>query len=342
MKAIDVTGEDIHRLVGRAKASAPDPATFQATRLKRIYRDFWVERGTTGPLRVISTPPMRKDPPSFVMHRSESGSVAISRGANRCVVAAGESILLLSSGQYDIVSEGGAYTELHIPLRQFAPVSLAHVADAVDIASPPSRLNSAAWAAIDALLDAPEDDEQDAAFDPQLTGLVVGLMTQFAVRTVQSQRRGTRSPLLTAAVAYLEDHLDDPTVDVEAMALALGTSRRTLHREFALIGTSPLAALREARLTNLAQRLNTRTALPSLETLAHEYGYKDRTALARAFHRRFGMSPTDHRRRVTPFPEPSLTVERTAGAALPRVVTHRGRDFDDPEDGRPLRADEKA
>lgn len=305
MKAIDVTGEDIHRLVGRAKASAPHPAAFQATQLKRRYRDFWVERGTLGALRVISTPPVRREPPSFVMFRSEHGNVAISRGPSRFVVAAGETVLLISSGQYDVVFEGGDYSELHVPLRLFAPVSLADVADAVDIPSPPSRLNSAAWAAIDALLDASEDDDLDTAFDPSLTGFVVALMTQFAVRTVQSQKRGTRSPLLTAAVAYLEGHLDDPAVDVEAMALALGTSRRTLHREFALIGTSPLAALREARLTSLAQRLNSRAALPPLDTLAHEYGYKDRTALARAFQRRFGMSPTDHRRRVMPFSVPS-------------------------------------
>lgn len=310
MGSIDVGVADVHRLIGRAKASSPDPAAFRGRQHKRRYGELVVERATMGTIRLRSTPPQRSDTPLIAFYRAISGALNVAFSGQTYTVAAGECVLMLSTRPYDFVIEDGELSQVLVPLRLFAPTSIADLLAAIDTPSPPSLVNATIWTAIDALIDAPDDEEPDAARDQELENLVVALLTQVALNITQARQvQATRSPVLTAALLYLEDHLADPELDLDSMAAGLGTSPRTLHREFRAIGTSPIAALRDARLTAVARRLSARAALPSLDALAHDHGYGDRTALTRAFRRRFGRSPLEHRRRVMPFPEPALPTE---------------------------------
>jgi AraC-like DNA-binding protein len=128
------------------------------------------------------------------------------------------------------------------------------------------------------------------------------VITQLAVRDFPERPAGSgKSPLLTIALMHIEGNLGDHDLSLESLAATVGTSPRTLHREFHAIGMTPMGALRDARLAAVAQRLSSRAPLPPLEALAQEYGYSDRTALTRAFHRRFGRSPSDYRARMVPF-----------------------------------------
>lgn len=307
MGSIEVSAADVHRLIGRAKASAPDPAAFRGRQHKRRYGEVVVERVTMGTIRLKSTPPQRSDTPLIAFYRSITGALNVAHSGRAYTVAAGECVLMLSTRPYDFLIEDGELSQVLVPLRLFAPTSIADLLAAIDIPSRPSMVNTTIWTAIDALIDAPDDEEPDTARDQELEGLVVALLTQVAHNIAPSREpQAARSPVLTAALLYLEDHLADAELDLDSMAAGLGTSPRTLHREFRAIGTSPIAALRDARLTAVARRLSARAPLPSLDALAQEHGYGDRTALTRAFHRRFGRSPLEHRRRVMPFPEPAL------------------------------------
>lgn len=304
MGSIEVGAADIHRLIGRAHASAPDPAAFRALRQVRRYGELVVERATMGTVRLKSTAPQRTDTPTIAFYRSIRGSLHVAHGGRTYSVAPGECVLMMSTRPYDFMIEDGELSQALVPLRLFAPTSIADLLAAIDTPSLPSMVNTTIWTALDALIDAPEDEEPDAARDQELENLVVALLTQVALNiTPSSQPQVSQSPLLTAALLYLEDHLAEPELDLETMAQALGTSARTLHREFRTIGTSPITALRDARLPAVARRLSSKAPLPSLEALAHDHGYSDRTALTRAFRRRFGRSPMEHRRRVMPFPD---------------------------------------
>lgn len=301
---IEVSAGDIHLLIGRAKGSAPDPAAFAAVSERRAYGDLVVERTMVDAIRVTSVPTMRKDLPAIVLFRVNRGGLNASHDQRTFALKAGECVLMISSGQYDFLVEKGETIQARIPLRLFAPHAIADLLAALDIPASPSLVTSSIWAAVGALVDEQEDDAPDPARDQALESLVVELMIQVSRQILQAQRGvDARSPLLTAALLYLEDHLSQADLDIDTIAAALGTSSRTLSREFRSIGTSPIAALRDARLSAAAHRLSAKAPMPSLDQLAQECGYSDRTALTRAFRRRYGRSPLDHRRRVMPFAE---------------------------------------
>lgn len=290
---------DIHRLIGRARGSSPDPAAFRAHQQLRRYHEVTVERVHTTAIRVTSTAPIRRDAPAIVFFRVISGRVSGTHSGASFQVSAGESVLLLSSGQYDFLMEAGESTQARVPLRLFAPAVLADVVGAIDSPSPPSTVNSTVWSAIDSLIDAPPRTDDDTANDQAIESLVAVLVAQVAAQILHATKRlPRRSPVLEAALLHLDRNLGDAALDLDRLAAALGTSTRTLHREFRAIGTSPMAALRDARLTAVEHRLSSPVLLPALDVLAAEYGYSDRTALSRTFARRYGQSPSEHRRRA--------------------------------------------
>jgi len=302
--SIEISAADIHRLIGQAKGSAPDPAAFSASSHRKPYGEVVVERVVTDAIRVTTTPQMRNDVPAVVPFRVERGCLNVSRpGGKRFSLASGECFLIFSTGQYDYLVEEGVYSQVLVPLALFAPASIADILAAVDTPTAPSAITMTVWGAIDALINAPDESTPDSTRDQALEDLVAGLVAQAARHIVRSNAPQTaQSPVLAAALLYLDEHLTEPDLDLDAMAEALGTSTRTLHREFWAIGTSPIAALRNARLAAVARKLTTKAPPPSLDALAREHGYSDRTALTRAFRRRFGISPMDHRRRIVPFP----------------------------------------
>lgn len=304
MDGIEVSAADIHRLIGRARGSAPDPTAFRAVRKRNQYGELVVERALVDAIRVTSVPAMRKDLPAIVLFRLTSGSLHASHDHRRFALKAGECVLMISNGQYDFMLEKSESVQARIPLRLFAPHDIADILAALDTPASPSLITSSVWAAVGALVDEPEDDAPHTARDQALEHLVASLMTQVAHQIVEAQRPlDARSPLLTAALLYLEDNLHNADLQVDIIATAVGTSPRTLNREFRRIGTSPIAALRDARLAAVAHRLTSKAPLPPLEELAREYGYSDRTALTRAFRRRYGRSPMEHRHRVMPHAE---------------------------------------
>lgn len=101
-------------------------------------------------------------------------------------------------------------------------------------------------------------------------------------------RSGTQV-LLHRALQLIDQHLADARAD--QIAQRLGISRRYLDRIFETSGRTFSAHVWERRLSLAAHHLRN-TPTPNITALAHALGFKDSSHFARAFRRRFGMSPT--------------------------------------------------
>ncbi len=93
-------------------------------------------------------------------------------------------------------------------------------------------------------------------------------------------------------VDWLRSHLAE-AIDVERMASMAGQAPRTFHRGFTRdTGYTPRAFLEALRLETVRTGLE---AGQSLKSLARAAGFRSETQLAKAFQRRFGLSPSQYR-----------------------------------------------
>jgi LacI family transcriptional regulator len=101
--------------------------------------------------------------------------------------------------------------------------------------------------------------------------------------------------LLSAALTFIREHADQP-IRVDDLLRALSLSRRHLEQRFvALLGRSPAAEIRRARLSR-AERLLADTDLPIPEVAAAS-GFSHPETLTRTFRRERGLTPLAYRRR---------------------------------------------
>ncbi len=108
--------------------------------------------------------------------------------------------------------------------------------------------------------------------------------------------RMSGSLVKTRAGATIAGHLPDGAPTRGAIARALGTSERTLHRRLTEEGTSFQRLVDETR-RELAENFLARRDL-SLAAVAYMLGFKDQGSFFRAAHRWFSMTPTQYRRRA--------------------------------------------
>jgi transcriptional regulator GlxA family with amidase domain len=95
--------------------------------------------------------------------------------------------------------------------------------------------------------------------------------------------------------AWMIDHLDQD-LTVEALAARAGLSPRQFNRRFkTAFGAAPAHHVETLRLDAARERLIGSNA--SIERIAGAVGFQSDDAFRRAFDRRFGLSPTDYRRR---------------------------------------------
>jgi AraC-like DNA-binding protein len=102
-------------------------------------------------------------------------------------------------------------------------------------------------------------------------------------------------PIVAAAAAYTQEHLDAVTAD--EVSRAVGVSERTLRRQFrATLGLSWRDYLLRARLLRAMALLA--EPGPSVLEVSTTVGFDSASAFARAFAERCGQSPSAYRRRV--------------------------------------------
>lgn len=123
-------------------------------------------------------------------------------------------------------------------------------------------------------------------------------------------RRGSQSPFLAHAdhavaaatsspanrAALLMQRRPEASISIDALARQVGTTARTLNRQFdQLFGVTPLAYRQSQRIA-LARRL-LESGETSIERIVGRCGYSDAASFRKLFTREVGMSPREYRSR---------------------------------------------
>ncbi|MBX6322795.1 MAG: AraC family transcriptional regulator [Rhodospirillaceae bacterium] len=109
--------------------------------------------------------------------------------------------------------------------------------------------------------------------------------------------RAVREARLRCVKAWIEDHLCDPDLTLEAVARANGISLRYLHSLFTLEGTSVSHWIWSRRLErSYDMLLNGSGSGRSLTEIAYRVGFNSSSHFSTAFRRKFGLRPSDVRR----------------------------------------------
>lgn len=107
-----------------------------------------------------------------------------------------------------------------------------------------------------------------------------------------------RSDAKTAAVAQakalMAEHLDDPSMGIRQIAMAVGLERTVFSRIFHQVtGTTPKGYLDDLRLQAVLTRL--RSSSETVEATAHWAGFASANYLAKFLRRKIGLSPSAFR-----------------------------------------------
>ncbi len=113
--------------------------------------------------------------------------------------------------------------------------------------------------------------------------------------TLESQERDrlpVRDAFRRAIETYIGDHLADPLLGPDAIAVRFGVSRRTIYTLFEEAPLSVSGLIRELRLLRCARDLQAQGA-PGILTVALRWGFNDASHFSRLFKSRFGVSPRE-------------------------------------------------
>lgn len=150
-----------------------------------------------------------------------------------------------------------------------------------------------AGAAVAALMPALWSLDADS---PAAGELADSFATAVAAATAERPGTGARAGVTRAAVlAHVQRHLGDRDLTVAGVCRRFAISPRTLHNLFAGAGESFAATVRRLRLERCAALLSDPATGATVTAVARAHGFDDPTAFARAFRRRFGVSPREMR-----------------------------------------------
>ncbi|WP_017571164.1 AraC family transcriptional regulator [Nocardiopsis halotolerans] len=142
-----------------------------------------------------------------------------------------------------------------------------------------------------------EEPGQQAILDRLLDLVLVGALRDwFALPGTKAPGwyRASSDPVVGTALAAIHDAPHHPWT-IELLARRAHVSRATLARRFtALLGEPPMSYLTSWRLCVAADLLERDDA--TVESVAREVGYSGAYALSTAFHREYGIRPSQYRR----------------------------------------------
>lgn len=95
--------------------------------------------------------------------------------------------------------------------------------------------------------------------------------------------------------AEIDRHICDQGFTLAGLAAGLGVSPRYVQKVCAAQGCTFSDYLRERRLSLAARRLETGRGRRSIESIAHESGFRDVSTFYRSFKRRYGTTPGSYR-----------------------------------------------
>lgn len=141
---------------------------------------------------------------------------------------------------------------------------------------------------------APSDDHA-GRFQEEAYDLLAGLISDHAG---EHRASALGASYLLAAKQYMQDHLDDPLLSCEQVAIAAGISSRHLTRLFAREGSAPGRYLQEKRLDRARLLLTSpQGRRMDIAEIAYRHGFSSQAHFARVFKARYGITASEARGR---------------------------------------------
>jgi AraC-like DNA-binding protein len=132
------------------------------------------------------------------------------------------------------------------------------------------------------------------------------------LRVLTVERSGGPAPAaayLVVAKEHIERRLHDPRLDAAEVAGVVGVSVRQLARVFETVGTTPSRHILERRLQRAKAELGASGAADTrIADIAYRWGFSSHAHFARAFHHRFGRTPSEARSNAAAAPDGGTAV----------------------------------
>ncbi|WP_292935338.1 helix-turn-helix domain-containing protein [Noviherbaspirillum sp.] len=129
-----------------------------------------------------------------------------------------------------------------------------------------------------------------------VVALMAAAMRQTGNSDASAQSRVMNPHKLEQIREFILEHISEPDLSAERIAQAFSMSRRSLYYLFDRMGETPHAYILGMRLEAARKSLaDPREADKTITQLAYEFGFSDAAHLSRAFHERFGVSPSGWR-----------------------------------------------
>lgn len=140
------------------------------------------------------------------------------------------------------------------------------------------------------------DSTSQLVVQDSVVSLLAVAMRQAGMTEETTQSRIAHPRKLEEIREYILAHMADPGLSAERIATAFSMSRRSLYNLFDKMGQTPHAYIVGLRLEAARKLLgDARETGKTITQLAYDLGFADASHLSRAFHDRFGMSPSSWR-----------------------------------------------
>ncbi|NID10214.1 helix-turn-helix transcriptional regulator [Fibrivirga algicola] len=115
-------------------------------------------------------------------------------------------------------------------------------------------------------------------------------LARSAFRRLDATTIPKQHPFLRQLYGLLDKHLDDPSINVDWLAMQLGINRKTLYRQvLRLTGYTPTILIRQYR---LQQAINLLQAGHSVIETAEAVGFSTASHFTTVFKKQYGQTPT--------------------------------------------------
>ncbi|HEY0846042.1 MAG TPA: helix-turn-helix domain-containing protein [Noviherbaspirillum sp.] len=137
------------------------------------------------------------------------------------------------------------------------------------------------------------DSDGQMVVQDSVVSLLAAAMRQTGDSDALAQNRSVNGGKLEQIREYILAHIAETSLSAERIAQAFSMSRRSLYYLFDGMGQTPHAYILGMRLDAVRKILgDPRETGRTITELAYDYGFSDAAHLSRAFHDRFGMSPS--------------------------------------------------
>lgn len=278
----------------------PDPRTFRGEIAGEVLGSVSVIRVTAGPHRAARTQRhvARTETPYYKVSMPLRGYVLICQDGREAPLIPGDLALYDTSRPYQVSFDDTCrllvlmfpHRELRLPYDAVSEVTAQRVSGRTGIGGlvAPLLVNLASRL-----------DEIGGAHSARLADNVVDLLGTLYADLLSSAGYQPADPmhtLMTRIRCFIEDHLDDPELDPEAVAAACHISVGYLHKLFRAESTSVSRMIRERRLEQCRRDLVAPTSrAKAVSAIGAHWGFLDAAHFSRVFKATYGLSPREYR-----------------------------------------------